>query len=251
MGVFWRSYAEIATTEAEHIKSLIEAISQETFEDDGLEEKTAPIYDVVIDGTSVFFTSNGYGCYGIEAENPGPLLFEKLFGCFDGALVCFEYILPCQSQGYYMSSTWAKAEGPIDWEDQDRFDKCCRIVLEEGELGEDYNEFDEFDTFSVWNIPLDILEKLQLHLPNLFQMYVRARENNFEDWVMFNDTHSITYNLASELAEEYVDDVDAVIEDCIKDMKQDIREHFVDNLAVELPKNFPEVKTSSYYTLTI
>lgn len=73
MGIFWLSHAEVVTTEPQKLKELIEQIAQEepsTETDSGV----APIHDLNVEKNSVLFNSAGYGCYGVEWENPGPLL---------------------------------------------------------------------------------------------------------------------------------------------------------------------------------
>ena len=129
MGVFWQSSAEIVTNEPQKLKVLIEQISQDISDD-----RVTPIHDLNIKGESLFFHSAGYGCYGVESENPCSLLFEKLLERFKGALLCFEAVVPCQSQGYCFSSTWVKPEGAVDWDDEETHYKHSRVLWEDGEL---------------------------------------------------------------------------------------------------------------------
>ena len=102
MGVSWHSHAEVISLEPEKIKQLIEEIDN----DDNYD--TSLIRDLRIEDNSVFFNSGSYGCYGYD-EGDRDLLFQKLLEKYEGAIACFEYVQPCQSQGYYFTTSWIKS----------------------------------------------------------------------------------------------------------------------------------------------
>ena len=232
MGVSWYSEAEVISTEPEVIKQLIEEIAEVWVENedtrDGTRikvsegsEETAPVYDLRIEGNSVLFHSSGYGCYGSDPEyrliNFGRvMLFKCLFDKYDKALVCFEIVQPCQGQGYYFSTTWAKPDGKIDWisredwddDDCDWYDtaqensgKTFSIVCDvdlayEGRQGPSpYDDFedicdleDDFYTefytefsFGIWFLSFQKLDRLKL--PSIKKLINLAQEAGYTDWV--------------------------------------------------------------------
>ena len=74
MGGYWYSQAEVVTTEPEIVKELILQIANE--------ERTSPVRNLEIKGNSIFFDSDGYGCFGVKREilaDGGVLLFQILF----------------------------------------------------------------------------------------------------------------------------------------------------------------------------
>lgn len=250
MGVFWLSSAEIVTTEPQALKALIEQIITETSSDD-LDAQVPPVHNLRIEKNSVFFHSAGYGCYGVEWENSCSPLFERLFECFEGTLLCFESVCPCQSQGYYFSSIWAKPEGEVDWDDSETYYKYRHILLEDGDPSEEADE-GEFDHADVWCIDLGRLERIKEHLPCLYAAFLEAKQDNFEDWAHVSysndDTEKqvISYEIACELAELYSSDEGAVLDDCHKDMTEAIKitERLdILDLDFELPKDFPTFQT--------
>ncbi|BAU15160.1 hypothetical protein LEP3755_57170 [Leptolyngbya sp. NIES-3755] len=246
MGVFWFSSAEIVTTEPQELKALIEQITTETFSDD-LDAQVTPVHDLRIEKNSLFFHSAGCGCYGVEWENPCSLLFEKLFERFEGALLCFESVSPCQSQGYYFSSIWAKPEGEVDWDDSETCHKYCHVLLEDGDPSEQADE-GEFDHADIWCIDLERLERNKEQLPCLYTAFLKAKQDNFEDWAHVpypnddTETQVISYEVACKLAELYDDDELAVLDDCHKDMTEAIKiTDWLDilDLEFEFPEDFP------------
>jgi hypothetical protein len=248
MGVFLLSCGEVVTTEPEKIKKLIEQIAQDKFPE-ALGDTTAPAYDLKIENYSIFFNSGGYGCYGVEWENPSPILFEKLFERYTGALLCFEYVVPCQSLEDYFSSTWVKPEGEVDWGDSETFYKHHRLLLKEGDLSEEPDEGD-FDVADIWHISCNRLEEVKEHLPHLYAAYMKAKQYGFDGWIqefyLSNDTDTqlIDYNIACKLADLYSEEPDAVVEDCHKDMVEWLKQPDLDNLEdFELPENFPMFQT--------
>ena len=117
-------------------------------------------------------------------------LFEKIFDGFARALVYFEYVQPCQSQDYYVSSTWAKPEGVVDWEDSTTYFQYSSGLIEEGDLCEDADEGDS-DIAFVWQIGLDRLEKIKEFTPNLYAACSAAKNDGFENWDECPDSKSV------------------------------------------------------------
>ncbi len=130
MGLSWYSNAEVVSYEPEKIKELVEQIPKKS--------DTTSVYNPKIEDNSVFFSSAGYGCYGVAGECNRELLFEQLFEQYDGPLICFEYVSPCQSQDYFFNSTWAKPKGKINWEDYNSYLQFSRAFI----IGYDLDETD-------------------------------------------------------------------------------------------------------------
>jgi hypothetical protein len=205
------------------------------------------VYNLKIQGNSVLFDSAGYGCYGVESENQmRSTLFEKIFDGFAGALVCFEYVQPCQSQDYYFSSTWAKPEGVVDWEDSTTYFQYSSGLLEEGDLCEDADEGD-FDIAFVWYIGLDRLEKIKEFTPNLYAACSAAKEDGFENWDECPSSKPvISYTIACELAESYSARCDDIIDELHTDMREWVKaDNRLSSLEdFSLPGDFPLLQTT-------
>ncbi|TAE61730.1 MAG: hypothetical protein EAZ87_00705 [Nostocales cyanobacterium] len=209
MGVSWEYVAEVVTTEPEKVKELILQIAGK--------DETAGVYDIEIKGNSIFFTSAGYGVYGLDSWDMGcdydnGLLFARLFEEYAGALICFEAVRPCQEQDYYFSSTWIKPDGivksKINSEDDEDYENFYIITREIG-------------LKSDWSISVDELEKYQDEMPNLYATYLKAKADGFDDWkISYEQKKVINYEVADKIGKLYSDgDSDStlwwdIIEDC-------------------------------------
>lgn len=233
MGVFWFSQAEVVTTKPQTVKKLIEKITQE--------ESVAPVHKLEVKNKSIFFHSNGDGCYGVGWETHQDLLFEKLFERFTEPLVCFEYVIPCQSQRYYFSSRWVKLEGEFDRTDYTSYDKYNYLLLTIGEPSEQPKD-GLFDDSSIWYIEIQELKQLKNKLPNLYKAYSKAKKEGFKKWIKMPDkTLVINYEIACELAESY--GYDDLFEDCEKHIEEYIKKTafwFLEDCG--LPKRFPKLQ---------
>lgn len=136
MGVSWHSQAEVISLEPEKIKQLIEEIDN----DDNY--NTASIYNLRIEDNSVFFNSGGYGSYAYD-EGYADLLFDILLEKYEGAIACFEYVLPCQSQGYNFAITYIQSE-------TERSTHFVGFSMEEDILHSDYDMDDENHEYNFW-----------------------------------------------------------------------------------------------------
>ena len=96
---------------------------------------------------------------------------------YDKALVCFEMVEPCQSQGYCFNASWAKPDGEVDWDIESTFYIHRRVLLEDPD--EDEGEFDIAD---IWFLSLEYLESNRDTLPNLTKLVNLAKETGFTDW---------------------------------------------------------------------
>lgn len=188
---------------------------------------------------------------GLNGKTPVLCSPLKLFERFDGALLCFEYVVPCQSQGYYFSSAWAKPEGEVDWDDSETFYKFCRLRLAEGEPSEVPDE-GNFDIADTWYVGCERLEQVKDQLPHLYAVYVKAQQNGFDGWAttyMSGET-VINYEVACKLANLYGDDDKlSVLDDCEKDMEEWVKDSVVPdldaaNFEFEMPECFPEFQTT-------
>ena len=248
MGLSWQSCAEVVSYEPQKIKALIENIFLNPLGED-LDGITS-VHNLRIQGKSVLFDSAGYGCYGVESENlMRSTLFEKILNAFTGALVCFEYVQPCQGQGYYFSSTWAKPEGVVDWEDSTTYFQYSSVLLEEGDLSE-YAEEGDFDIASIFYITFDTLEKIKESTPNLYAAYSAAKEDGFENWDECPDLGLvISYKTVWELVESYSDRYDDVINEFDGEIREWIKdENCLDSLEdFSLPDDFPPLQTKSSF----
>lgn len=239
MGVSWYSQAEVVTIEPEKVKELILQIANE--------EDTSPVCNLEIQGNSIFFDSDGYGCFGVEWENYADnLLFERLFEQYTGALICFEAVSQCQQQGYFFTSTWIKPESEVDWDDEETFYKHSRVLWMQGDISEmpDEGNFNEAD---IWQISFDYLEKNQDNMPNLYAAYLKTQYEAFDNWAISGDGNkAISYEVAQKIGELYSDDEDAVLEDCLENMRQ-WNSYPIDAenacLEFELPENFPKLSS--------
>jgi hypothetical protein len=267
MGVSWYSQAEVVTTEPETVKELILQIADE--------EKTVPICNLEIKGNSIFFDSDGYGCFGVEHKNHyDSLLFERLFEEYKGALICFEAVSPCQQQRYFFTSTWIKPEGVVNW-DEDYMDDWDDEEDEEDEEDENNEDEDEdgktktfyktsrvlwiegdgsnppyegnFNNADIWWITFDYLEKNQEDMPNLYAAYIKAKAKRFDNWIIpWNREQGISYEIAQEIGELYSDVVDVILEECLENMRK-WNSYPIDadcaDIEFELPKNFPKLSS--------
>lgn len=259
MGVYWRSYAGIISTEAEVIKQLIEEAANiynvHELVSKGSEEVTN-VYDLTIDANCILLHSNGYGCYGTDFEDARMMLFEFLFENYDKALVCFEMVEPCQSQGYCFNASWSKPDGEVDWDDDETFYIHRRVLLEDSD--EDEGEFDIAD---IWFLSFEYLESHRDTLPNLTKLVNLAKETGFTNWAI-NPTGYDSDELGilietlweiSDYLEEQLDDYDEnlyyeaefeVKQDCIESLSDIEIDDAEFELPFKLPENFYELITT-------
>ena len=180
MGTSWMSYAEVVSLEPDLIKALVKEMSRDcTIEGDTGELEGVICSNVEIIGNSVFFFSWGYGYYGTDIGERDDViqLFEKLFERYSGALIAFEHVHPMQEQGYHFNTLWAKAEGEVDWGNEETFFRTTRAVCEGSSI--DSIEY-TFNNSDCWYIDVDLLEEEVV--PNLYKVIQRAKEEGFEDW---------------------------------------------------------------------
>ena len=255
MGVFWNSEAQVISQEPEIIKALIEEISKEEFEHEGSLAEPTTVYDLKIEGNSIFFNSRGYGCYGTDFEDVSPQLFEKLFERYQGALVAFEHVHPCQSQGYHFNSYWAKPVGDVDWEDNTTYWIYRRMVTEETEVDEGL-----FDWGDSWYITLDSLETNPKELPMLYALVQKAKAEGFDAWGhgeignVFSEKNFISYDIVCDLIDNYwdeeeeednenmyspFDDIESEMAEWVKEDLLDISEISGGDVEFEMPEDFP------------
>lgn len=176
MGRYWCSYAEVISTEPEVIKQLIEKAKTQD------EIEFPSIFNLTINGNSVLFNSDGYGCYGTDFEDGGlfrKMLFEFLFENYDQALVCFEVVEPCQSKGYHFIANWAKPDGKVNWDDESTFGIYREVYFENKD--EDEGEFDMAEFYF-----LNLSESFDL--PNLRKLIDLAQKTGFNNWA--TDPHN-------------------------------------------------------------
>ena len=255
MGVYWRSYAAIISTEPEVIKQLIEKAANihKSYEQvsEGSEDVTN-VYDLAIEGDCILFHSDGYGCYGTDFEDANYMLFEFLFENYDRALVCFEMVKPCQSQGYCFNASWAKPDGKVNWDDDETFYIHRRVHLEDPD--EDEGEFDNAD---IWFLPLNCSYRDKM--PNLTNLIDLAKETGFTNWakdpteyhpepgILVETMWEIDNHLKAEL-EEYDEDL---VSDADFEVEQDILEFLadieIDDAEFELPFELPSPE--NFYNL--
>ncbi|WP_324281639.1 hypothetical protein VKI21_07465 [Cyanobacterium aponinum UTEX 3222] len=253
MGVSWHSHAEVISLEPEKIKQLIEEINN----DDNY--NTASIDDLRIEDNSVFFNSGGYGCYGYE-EGYADLLFEILLEKYEGAIACFEYVQPCQSQGYYFTTGFIKSEGEVDWNDEENclvhkqaliIDECIldddeKERLKREESGWDWFESEEFLDFQwswIWSIAVDSLFEQKHKMPSLYSNYQKCGDNEAK----------ITTSLLSSWYDDQQisdDELSSAINECELDCLHTIKNFWdtiLNNFEGELPDDFPCFKMKSDY----
>jgi hypothetical protein len=243
MGLSWMSCAEIVSYEPTKVQAVIDKIIEDSSSHNS--DVITPIKNIRIVNHSVLFDSGGFGCYGVESETSGIILFEKIFEMYDQPLIGFEYVSPCQSQGYFFSSTWAKPEGQVDWDNSETFFRYSRLLYDEGNLSDDPDEGD-FDIADIWLITPDRLTKVQQHLPHLYAAYQNALENGFNQWEMLSDVGNvISYNVACEIADNYCPDtLDDILADCNKDMLEWIKDsNDLESIEdFEMPEDFPKLQ---------
>ncbi|WP_016948896.1 hypothetical protein [Anabaena sp. PCC 7108] len=253
MGVFWYSKAEVVTTEPETVKKIIKKIARR--------KGIPPVCNLKIKGYSIFFDSDGYGCFGVKGENYNPnppfnylpLLFQKLLESYSGALICFEFVSPCQGQEYYFSSTWIKPEG-IAQIDGNWYEGCYKYARMLWWKNEDISKTADdlipddlvgrFDIADIWHIPID-LERYKENMPNLYAAVCKAKAGGFDDWAIDNYGNKvITFEVAEKIGALYSDNRDNVLEDCFDNINKwnsfpadADREDF----EFKLPENFPKL----------
>lgn len=239
MGVFWFSNAEVVTIKPHTVKKLIEEIVEE--------EDVTSVYDLEIRKKSIFFNSGGYGCYGEPFENPSLLLFEEIFKRFEDPLICFEYVIPCQAQGYCFSSIWKKREGKIDWDNEySPYSRRNFHIFEEANTSANYWH-ETFLDEALWYLSLNDLEKIKDHLPNLYAAYSEAKKEEFDLWIEGpDDTQGIDYELACELGYSFSDNEDNVLEDC-KNHSLELLKKRASRQVHNYLKRFPKLQTSPKY----
>ncbi len=284
MGVSWYSEAEVISTEPEVIKQLIEEIAEVWVENedtrDGTRikvsegsEETACVCDLRIEGNSVLFHSSGYGCYGSDPEYRlidfgRVMLFKCLFDKYDKALVCFEIVQPCQGQSYYFSTSWAKPDGKIVWDEEEDWDYNKNFYIQcnvdDVELSLDFENiediedefFTEFSTqfgCGIWFVSFQQIDRLKL--PNIKKLINLALEAGFTDWLMNSDGIMISdIDFIGDYLNEYPDKYDnkdlesdligearyEAIELCMYGLSDiDIRD-----AEFEFPADFPEMKSA-------
>jgi hypothetical protein len=215
-----------------------------------------------------------YGRYGISDDSSWDdegVLFARLCEEYTGALICFEAVSPCDifAYNYYLSTIWMKPEGVLkpksdeyeedeEYEDDDddeiqTFYRICEVLWwEDLDFSKDFgyyepefkNEFDEC-YIGLWSIEIDEMEKYKDEMPNLYNAYIKAKTDGFDEWVVpvWSSKKSISYDVAEKIGELYSDNKDAVIEDCFDHMKKYVsnQSSFFD--AVGLPENFPKLST--------
>lgn len=251
MGVSWHSHAEVISLEPEKIKQLIEEIDRDEDYD------TSSVNDLKIEDNSVFFNSGGYGGYGYNEEY-GDLLFEQLLERYEGAIACFEYAEPCQSQGYYFTTSWIKSEGDVDWDNEENclIHKQALIIdeyildddekerLQKEESGWDWFESEEFLDFQwawIWSIAVESLLKQKNKMPSLYFIYQKCGNNEAKI------TTSLLYSWCGDeqISEE---ELYLAIKECQLDCLHTIQNFWdtiLNDFEGELPDNFPSFKTKS------
>jgi hypothetical protein len=244
MGIFWFSKAEVVSQEPEIIKNLIEEIAED--------EDYTSVYDLEIKGNSIFFNSGGYGYYGTYFEDEASLqLFEKLFERYDGALVAFEHVHPCQCQGYHFNSQWIKPEGEVDWDDEKTYWLFRRMVTKKTELDEG-----DFDIADCWHICLDMLDNRK-DLPMLYALVQKAKAEGFDEWGngeigFIEQENFISYGILNNLIDKYwnekadEDKIFLLFDDVERDMTRWVTADDIYYFEHEfkMPDDFPELQTS-------
>lgn len=257
MGVSWHSHAEVISLEPEKIKQLIEEIIDE-------EKKRkyyclSSVHDLRIEDNSVFFNSGGYGCYGYDAYYfIRDYLFEILLERYEGAIACFEYVQPCQSQDYYFTTSFIKSEGEVDWDDEenclvhkqavimdeDILDDDQKEMLNREESWDDSFESEEFFDFKwawIWSINIDSLLKQKDKMPSLYSIYQKCGNNEAKI------TTSLLYSWCGD-EQISEDELDSAINECKLDCLHTIQNFWdtiLNDFEGKLPDNFPSFKTGS------
>ena len=210
---------------------------------------------MTINGNCILFHSDGYGCYGTDFEDVRVMLFEFLFENYDKALVCFEVVKPCQSQGYCFNASWAKPDGEVDWDDDETFYIHRRVHLEDPD--EDEGEFDIAD---IWFLPFEDLELSRETMPNLTKLVDLAKKTGFTDWATdptgYNSEPGILMKTIREIGDYLEAELEGYDEDLVSETdfeaEEDRLEFLVDieidnaefELPFELPENFYESITT-------
>jgi hypothetical protein len=257
MGKTWDSEAEVISLEPEKIKQLIEEIIDEDKKSNHF--RISSVHDLRIEDNSVFFNSGGYGCYGYDAYyNIRDYLFEILLERYEGAIACFEYVQPCQSQYYYFTTGFIKSEGKVDWDDEKNclvhkqaliineniLDDDEKEMLNREELGDDWFQSEEFFDFqwaSVWSINIDSLLKQKDKMPSLYSVYQKCGNNEAKI------TTSLLYSWCDD-EQISEDELYLAIEefklDCLHTI-QNFWDTILNDFEGELPDDFPSFKTGS------
>lgn len=245
MGVYWRSRAEVISTEPKVIEELIKQISENN-------EEVTSVDDLRIEGNSVLFHSTGYGCYGTDFEDPGHtiMLFELLFENYDRALVCFEVVEPCQNQGYRFSASWAKPDSQVDWDNEETFYIYRRVVFED----EDELEEGLFDIADAWFKELKLLDRSNFY--SIKKLVNLAKQTGFTDWevseqeccygetvIAIKTIWKIGEYLKAESDEYDQNLVYSAICEAERDCFYWLLEIEIYNAEFQFPKNFPEIKS--------
>jgi len=246
MGTSWYSEAELVSQEPEVIKSLIEEIIEN-------EDVTTSVCDLEIRGNSIFFNSKGYGCYGTDFEDENSTqLFEQLFERYNKALIAFEHVHPCQSQGYHFNAMWTKPDREVDWEDETTYKIFRRMVSEETDPDDG-----GFDIFDAWHTGLDSVERNQKQMPMLYALVQRAKAEGFDGWGNgqignVEQTNFLSYNILWELIDKYWDEetedgnsIYSPSYDADRDMAEWVKApDYNTDADFELPSDFPELQTN-------
>lgn len=272
MGYSFWSKAEVVTTEPEKVKDLILQIVAEG--------ETTSVYNLEIKGNSIFFDSDGYGRYGISEDSSWDdegVLFARLCEEYTGALVCFEAATPCNGYDYYLSTVWMKPEGVLkpksdEYEDDEEYEyeykyneddvddeiqtfyRICEVLWwEDLDFSKDCGYYEpefkrEFNEccIGLWFIEIDKMEKYKDEMPDLYNAYIKAKADGFDDWIVpvWCSDKSISYDVAEKIGELYSDDKECVIQDCFNHMKKYISNQSLFYSAspeFELPENFPKL----------
>jgi hypothetical protein len=253
MGGFWYSQAEVVTTEPEEVKKIIKKIARR--------KGIPPVRNLKIKGNSIFFDSDGYGCFGVNGENfdpdfifkDPPLLFPKVLELYSEALICFEFVSPSQGQEYYFSSTWIKPEGTAEIDRHWCYNcyKYARMLwwrnADISKTGHDLIPDDlvrRFDMADIWQISID-MERYKDSMPHLYTAVCKAKADGFDGWAInYDGDQVITFEVAEKIGKLYSDNQDDVLEDCFDNINKwnsfpaDVER---ENFDFELPENFPKL----------
>jgi len=258
MGKTWDSEAEVISLEPEKIKQLIEEIIDENKKSNHF--RISSVHDLRIEDNSVFFNSGGYGCYGYDAYYIRDYLFEILLERYEGAIACFEYVKPCQSQDYYFTTGFIKSEGKVDWDDEEN---CLvhkqALIIDEDILDDDEKEmlnreeswddsfepekFFDFQWAWVWSINIDSLLKQKDKMPSLYSVYQKCGNNEAKI------TTSLLYSWCDDETisdDELYSAIDECKLDCLYTI-QNFWDTILNDFEGELPDDFPSFKTKSDY----
>ncbi len=250
MGVSWHSHAEVISLEPEKIKQLIEEIDRDDDYD------TSSVNDLRIEDNSVFFNSGGYGCYGYD-EGVGDLLFKILLEKYEGAIACFEYVLPCQSQDYNFAITYIQSE-------TEQSSHFIGFSIRDNILDSDYDMDDENHEYDFWgDLQVDLNDSSTRFTHKEGYIWVidtNWLENDpllvslnsiYKKWGK-NKRNIITRSLIRSWWDDDAisdDEYDSAIEEfelyCVEEYLKYHANHKLEDYGSELPNNFPRFKTGS------